>query len=216
MSVIGAVWGHAGLFCLACPQAGRFRIRLLWGFSFQWRKKFEQIEEGLFPITALMWCDSSNFPPYLPFPLNGPTWRFVHALSQDSLPYHRDNRKEVSTVYFHLCISDLWFNEIFTGALQILRGKVSWVGAWSVCMWGGGGGGGGLDILDTLWFSVYLSLFDLNETTGCRTDPACELVEATFPEPQKYQEIKFMFNPSCGCNLWTWASKAQRNGSIYN
>lgn len=74
----------------------------------------------------------------------------------------------ISVVYFSLCFLDLWYNEILTGATEILRGKVRWEegGRWS-------------DIPDILWFSVYLSLFDLNETTGCRTDPACELDEAT-------------------------------------
>lgn len=62
-----------------------------------------------------------------------------------------------------------------------------------------GGGGGGDDQI--FWiscdFSVYLSLFDLNETAGCRTDAACESDPATLHirASGKYQESKFHVQP---------------------
>lgn len=127
-------------------------------------------QKGLFTVTALMWCDCQSFHLCLPFP-----WTVQHGgLSKHLTWIHclivKTIAGNISVVYFSLWFLHLWFNEIVWGAAEILRGKVR-----CVCVWGGGWS----DILDILWFSVYLSLFDLNETTGCRTDPACESDPAT-------------------------------------
>lgn len=110
-------------------------------------------EEGLFPITALMWCDCSNFSPYLPSPLNGPTWRFVHALSQDSLPYHRDNSRK-----FPLCISisaSLIFDLMRSSRERFRFSEARW-GGWGRGVYACGGGGG----IRYSRYAVILCLFE--------------------------------------------------------
>lgn len=154
--------------CLPCPQAARFQIRLLRGSSFQWGESIFRLQIPGRPFysycTNVVWL--SKVPLVSAVALNGPAWRIIEALNQDSLCLiAKTIAGSIPVVYFSFWFLYLWFNEIVSGAAEILRSKVRW-GEWS-------------DILDILWFSVYLSLFDLNETTGCRTDPACESDPAT-------------------------------------
>lgn len=63
------------------------------------------------------------------------------------------------------------------------------------------------------------TLFDVNETAGCRMDTACEsdtetspTREAKLPGEQIFHVQSWFYE----CNLQNRATEVQRNGSIYN
>lgn len=192
--------------CLPCPQAARFQIRLLRGSGFERCESIfrEQIPERPFYsyCTNVVWL--SKLPLVSAVLLNGPTWRTDETLDPDSQGFiAKTIAGSISVVYFTLWFLHLWFNEIVSGAAEILWGKVRWG-----------------EMIRYSGYPVILCLFESfwsKWNYRVQNGPCMWIKPGDFAyELQKYQESKFMFNPGCGCNLWMWASEAHCNGSIYN
>lgn len=73
--------------------------------------------------------------------------------------------------------------------------------------------------LDDQKLRFIFTLFDVNETAGCRMDTACEsdtetspTREAKLPGEQIFHVQSWFYE----CNLQNRATEVQRNGSIYN